>query len=574
MNYCSRCNFKWFQLIIAWALIQSCSPLPQSEFYEIDGIVSISSDQLTYNEGWSTINRNSTVSVISTPDSTGYVEPLSFPFYIQSPGLYSLWILGNQIGSSSEVTNVSLSLLDDQGEQLYQTIINKDSASIMRWNNRDFDDQSIAFQIHRPGHYRVNFRPIGLDGVIINKVHLTLDNENPPQGVGLPATSDPRLDPLLQKREQRVDLPPSWILGPVYGGYADYTKMNLSEELLERFGIEDGELRNWDQSPNYGQFEISDLRENIELMANPAFITYEIPYASYDVGGFYYNENPPFEEELIIRWAQFATFNSVMHLFSREVYESLVESGELSEESYSHVKDLTLLRSRLFPYLYSEYHLTRGTRVKPVCGNSDFPTQYMFGDSFLAAPMYSVGEDERFVNLPSGIWYDYFDGTRYDGGQSWLVEAPLNKIPLFVKAGSIIPYRDEKRSAYPAFSDSLLIEVYGGSVGTFRLYEDDGISTQYKQGQFSTTAFRYFERDDYSTFTIGRVSREFSGQPSEKVLTLIFKYVQKPTSVLANKEELSEGSGMSEWYYDEGEGRLILNWIQQNSIKTDFEFIF
>ena len=574
MNYCLGCNFKWFQLIIAWTFVQSCTPLPQSDFYEVDGIVSISSDQLTFNDGWSAINRNESVSLISNPDSTGYVEPLSFPFYIQNTGLYSLWILGNQVGFSSEMKNVSLSLLDDQGDPLYQTIITKDSSSIMRWQNRDYDDQPIAFQIDQPGHYRVNLRPMGLDGVIINKIHLTLDNENPPLGVGLPVTTDPRLDPLLLKREQRVDLPPSWILGPIYGGYTNYAKMNLNEQILERFGINEGEMRNWDQSPDYGQFEISDLRENIELMANPTFITYEIPYASYDVGGFDYNDNPPFEEELIVRWAQFSAFNSVMHLFSKEVYDSLVVSGKLSEESNSHIKALTLLRSRLFPYLYSEYHLTRGTGVKPVRGNSDFPTQYMFGDSFLADPIYSVGEDERFVNLPSGIWYDYFDGTRYDGGQSWLVEAPINKIPLFVKAGSIIPYRDEKRSTYPAFSDSLLIEVYGGSVGTFRLYEDDGISTQYKQGQFSTTAFRYFERDDYATFTIGRVSREFSGQPSEKVLTLIFKYVQKPTSVLANEEELSEGSGMSEWFYDEGEGHLILNWVQPNSIKTDFEFIF
>ncbi len=574
MNYFFASTDKKYPLILVWMLLQSCTTVPQAEFYEVDGIISIDSNQLTHHEGWNRVNQFSTVSLISNPDSSAYVEPLSFPVYIQNTGTYYLWILGNGDDINSDVNNSSLSLLDDQGNQLYQTIIKNEFTSLLKWNNRDYDDLPISFQIRNPGHYSLNIRPIGVEKIIITKIHLSRNNEHPPQGVGLPTTTDPELDPLLLKREERLQLTPSWVLGPMYGGYSNYSEMIVSDEILLRYGITKDELRDWDRSPDYGQYEISELRKNIELMANPKYITYEIPYASYNVGGFDYTELPPFDEELLIRWSQFSAFNSVMHLFSKEVYDTQVEQNLLSEESYNHINDLVHLRSSLLPYIYSEYRLSRGTGSKPIRGNSDFPTQYMFGDSFLAAPMVEIGENERFVSLPSGIWYDYVDGTRYEGGQSWLVEAPLYKIPTFVKAGSIIPYQTKKKSLYSAHYDSLLIEIYGGSVGTFRLYEDDGLSTQYKKGEFSTTAFRYFERNDYATFTIGRVSREFEGQSTEKKLTLIFKYVQRPKTVLANEEELIEGNGAGQWFYNDEKEQMILNWIQSNDTKTDIEITF
>tara|TARA_R100001143_G_scaffold63545_1_gene71626 strand:+ start:32280 stop:33926 length:1647 start_codon:yes stop_codon:yes gene_type:complete len=548
--------------------------VPEAEFYEVDGIVSIDAHQLTDHTGWSHVTQYSSVSLISTPDSSGYVEPLSFPFYIQNTGVYSLWILGNREYSGSDVHSSFLSILDDKDSQLYQTILKNDSTEPLKWNHYNYEDQPISIQIDRPGHYRINISALGPDRFRIHKIHLTLDNENPPQGVGLPTTSDPGIDPVLQKREERMELMPSWIFGPVYGGYSNNTDRSESKEILERSGISRDEVRDWEQAPDYGQYGISDLKKNIEIMANPRFITYEIPYASYDVGGFDYKEQPPLNEELLIRWAQFSAFNSVMHLFSKEIYDLHSEMSLLSNESYAHINELVHLRNRLFPYIYSEFYLARGTGKKPIRGNHEFPTQYLFGDSFLVAPIVERMENERFVHLPSGLWYDYEDGSRYEGGQSWLVDAPLFKIPLFVKAGSIIPYQNELNTKVIAHHDSLLIEIYGGSVGTFRLYEDDGLSTRYKQGEFSTTAFRYFERDDYATFTIGRVSREFEGQSSEKMLKLVFKYIQKPKSVSANEVELSEGNEIREWYYDSEKEQMILNWVQSNDTKTDIELLF
>ena len=561
-------------LILLLIFACSCTAVPEADFYEVDGVISIRAESLSNHQGWNLYENHSTVSLISVSGSPDNIEPLIFPFYIRQPGVYSVWILGNRELAGSDRDHLSISILDEQDEQLYQTLIHIDSGPILKWMNSDFDDRPISFQVDRPGHYRMKIRSMGLEGYMINKIHLTLNNGLQPFGAGFTETSDPFLDPILMRREQRVELPEAMVFGPVFGGYSEEGDRLNGAEIIRKYGIGYNEIRKWERAPDFGQYEVGDLRKNIEIVSNPLLITFELPFASYDVGGYDYKESPPFDEELLIRWTQFSAFNSVMHLFLHEIYDRLAIEGLLTSESRDYIDDLVRLRKSLFPYIYSEYHLMRGTGVRPIRGNSDYPTQFMFGDSFLAAPMYEVGEDERFVRLPSGIWYDYVDGTRYEGGQSWLVEAPVHRIPIFVKAGAIIPYRMESESMYPAHYDSLLLEIYGGSVGTFRLYEDDGVSTRYKQGQFTTTAFRYFERDDYATFTIGRMVREFEWQSPEKKLTLHFKYVRKPVSVSANAEELSEGKGLGQWYYDNNRGMLIVNWSQPNQVKTDFEIRF
>lgn len=555
-------------------LIKSCTIIPEADFYEVGGIVSIPSGSLMDHEGWNLVDEHSTVSLVSVSGSPDRFHPLVFPFYVNQKGNYSLWILGRRNIQGSDRDHINLSLLNEDGNQHFQTMLKLETVPLLKWKNLDFDEQPITFHIDSPGHYELIIRSMGLEGYVINKIHLTLNNEHPPLGSGLPVTSDPFLDPLLLKREQRVELPKAHVFGPLFGGYTEDGNLADEVNMIREYDITLDEIRYLENSPDYGQYEINDLKKNIELVANPRWITFELPFAFYPAGGFDYSTTPSLDEEKLIRWTQFLAFTSVMHLFPEVSYIQLTEDGIITQDSRSHIEDLIRLRRRLFPYIYSEYHLMRGTGIKPIRGNSENPTQFMFGESFLSAPIYEIGAEERFVYLPPGIWYDYVEGTRFEGGQSWLVEAPMQRLPLFVKAGSIIPYRTNYESMYPAHYDSLVIEIYGGSVGTFRLYEDDGLSTGYKQGQFSTTAFRYFERDDYATFTIGRMVREFEWQSSEKILTLHFKYLQKPVSVSANEVELREGEGIKEWFYDDEKAMLVIQWIQPNHIKTDFEIRF
>jgi hypothetical protein len=106
------------------------------------------------------------------------------------------------------------------------------------------------------------------------------------------------------------------------------------------------------------------------------------------------------------------------------------------------------------------------------------------------------------------------------------------------------------------------------------MYEDDGLSNAYRQGELSTTAFRYFEGDGYSTFTIGEVFNRFEGQPPQKEMTMRFLYTDEPSGVTANGETVPKGEGLGEWSYDANERLLTIRWIQPNDIKTDFRIMY
>ncbi|TVQ04987.1 MAG: DUF5110 domain-containing protein [Balneolaceae bacterium] len=317
---------------------------------------------------------------------------------------------------------------------------------------------------------------------------------------------------------------------------------------------------------------IYGLKETISMVANPVKSTYEIPFLLLNIGG-YYRDISQMDEEEIVRWVQFLAFYTMMYLHSGDEDISEVISS-LPEESLNYIAKLLEHRGQLFPFIYSLAHLVRPTGVKPVRGSAEYPGQFWLGNAFLVAPVYQKGAIEREVFLPEGIWYHYWDGTQYRGGETITVDAPLYQVPVFVKAGSIIPYRQRADTITAGSNDVMKVDVYGGDRGLFRLYEDDGITTHYQLGEFSTTAFRYFEHDDYATFTIGRMVREYRGQPARKELLLAFKFVDEPVSIIANEENLERGDGAGQWWYDQGKSTLLINWVQPNHQKTDFVINF
>jgi alpha-glucosidase (family GH31 glycosyl hydrolase) len=280
--------------------------------------------------------------------------------------------------------------------------------------------------------------------------------------------------------------------------------------------------------------------------------------------------NGDITDELLMRWIQFSALSGMMHLYVRETNSSGLFSASVMQE----IRKMTQLRSRLFPYIYSLAHLVRARAENPVRGDNNHEAQFKLGEAFLVAPVYREGDENRSVFFPKGTWYDYWTGEEFEGGQTWLVDAPANQIPLFVKAGSIIPYRSRARQIMEGSNSELTIEMYAGGVGTFRLYEDDGVTNRYRNGEVATTGFRYFETDEYATFTIGRTVGEYTGQPEERSLILRFLHIEKPDQVIANSNKLQEGGGEAEWMYDEGEQLLTIHWNQPTELKTDFEIRF
>jgi len=115
--------------------------------------------------------------------------------------------------------------------------------------------------------------------------------------------------------------------------------------------------------------------------------------------------------------------------------------------------------------------------------------QYMFGAEILIAPLWSDTTFYRKIYLPEGEWIDYFDETRYQGKQTITYYAPIDRVPIFIKAGSIIPMAPDNQRYIDEIKNPMTIQVYPEGNSSFELYEDDGESYDYERGIFSITKF-------------------------------------------------------------------------------------
>ena len=211
-----------------------------------------------------------------------------------------------------------------------------------------------------------------------------------------------------------------------------------------------------------------------------------------NVGG--YDDYP----ELYTRWFQYATFLPIMRAHGSRKTNEVWSYGKQAEPI---LEKYLRLRYELMPYIYSLGYQTWLTgapfmRALPL----DFPDdpnvvdlrdEYMFGPAFLVAPITEQGATSRNVYLPAGTyWYNYWTGERVKGGQAITVAAPIDTIPLFVRAGSIIPLGSAVESTHERQSIAK-IRVYPGANASFTLFSDDGISYAYEKGGGSVTQLHW-----------------------------------------------------------------------------------
>jgi len=149
----------------------------------------------------------------------------------------------------------------------------------------------------------------------------------------------------------------------------------------------------------------------------------------------------------------------------------------------------------------------------------DMDDQFMFGPAFMACPVHTYKERSRDVYFPEGMWYDYYTGKSLSGGVSKTVEAPYERMPLYVRAGSIIPTGKLIQSTAEEQKD-LTVYVYTGTDGNFTLYEDNGVNYDYEKGEFSTVGFRYNEAG--KKLTIEKRQGQYAGMATERNISVIF----------------------------------------------------
>jgi alpha-D-xyloside xylohydrolase len=264
-----------------------------------------------------------------------------------------------------------------------------------------------------------------------------------------------------------------------------------------------------------------------------------LPNWTFDIGGFSnetrYNTNPRPEDvaewrELNLRWFQFGAFAPLFRSHGefpfREIYNLAPPgSSKMASEVYDSLVWYDRLRYRLLPYTYTvaaeTYHrdgtIMRGLSMDFLDDERarDVRDEYLFGRAFLVAPVHEYKARSRPVYLPAGAaWYDFHTGRRVQGGQTVQAEAPLNRMPLYVRGGSIVPVGPEIQYSAEQPGGDITLLVFTGTDGSFDLYEDDGVSYGYEKGQFSRIPLRYDAAK--GTLTLGERSGSFPGMPEER----------------------------------------------------------
>jgi alpha-D-xyloside xylohydrolase len=252
-----------------------------------------------------------------------------------------------------------------------------------------------------------------------------------------------------------------------------------------------------------------------------------IPYWTMDIGGFcverrYEQAKEGSEDlkewrELNTRWFQFGSFCPLFRSHGQYPYREIYNLSPEGTPAYKSMVYYDKLRYRLMPYIYSlagmtyfnDYTIMRAlvmdfTADKNTHNLSD---QYMFGPALMVCPVYTYKATSRAVYFPAGTnWYDYETNQHIAGGQTLTVAAPYERIPLFVREGSILPVGKEIQSTKEVQTD-LTLKVYTGANGEFTLYEDEGVNYNYEKGAYSTIKFSYDETS--KTLTISDRNGEY-----------------------------------------------------------------
>jgi alpha-D-xyloside xylohydrolase len=149
------------------------------------------------------------------------------------------------------------------------------------------------------------------------------------------------------------------------------------------------------------------------------------------------------------------------------------------------------------------------------------PDQYMFGPAFLVNPVMSAGATSRSVYLPAGAtWVDFWTGATQAGGQTVNAAAPIDRLPLYVRAGSIVPMGPIMNYSTEKPADPIELRVYPGASGSFALYEDENDNYDYEKGTYATIPFAW---DDASkTLHIGAVQGSFPGMLASRTFNVVF----------------------------------------------------
>jgi alpha-D-xyloside xylohydrolase len=318
------------------------------------------------------------------------------------------------------------------------------------------------------------------------------------------------------------------------------------------------------------------LRNQISAGLN--FSLCGVPYWNSDIGGFFLSKfrkklSDPEYRELYVRWLEFGTFCPMMRSHGADAPREIYQFGKKGDKAYDAIEKYINLRYRLLPYIYStSWEVTSRQSSIMRALMMDFATdksalnindEFMFGKSLLVSPviemMYSKkvinGKDtsmaEDFTNTKSKQtylpgkepWYDFWTGEKLGGGTHVSKAAALDVIPLYVKAGSIIPLGPKVQFAEEKKWDNLEILVYPGADGDFTLYEDENDNYNYEKGKYAEIKFHW--DDKKRKLLVSARKGSFNGVLNKRTFKVILAPSMANESSIPGKSIIYNGAAQS-----------------------------
>jgi hypothetical protein len=316
-----------------------------------------------------------------------------------------------------------------------------------------------------------------------------------------------------------------------------------------------------------------------EVALTPDEATIGEPYVSDDIGSFLgapggSPQDPP---DLYDRWVQFGTFQPILRLHSADGNRL---PWQYPQPVSGITEDFLRLREALIPYTYTlaaQAHRNGLPITQPLyldypdrAAAYSHPGEYLYGSDMLVAPVTSPGSVvDATVWIPPGRWVDFFTGATFTGPMTTTVSVPLSRMPVFVRAGEIIPEQSSSTKASTASPEHMVLKVFSGSNGTFSLYGDSGTGLGYTKGQSTETpitdsvgSVAGSGTSHTSRVTVGSARGHYPGEPTAVGYQVDMVDLTQPVQVTVNGRRLdrrASGSDAPGWYYQPGTATVVVN---------------
>ena len=267
-----------------------------------------------------------------------------------------------------------------------------------------------------------------------------------------------------------------------------------------------------------------------QIPAGLNFALSGIPYWTTDIGGFVSADpGDPAYRELFIRWFQYGTFNPILRVHGTRKTDQN-ELWSYGPDAQKILVSFDRLRYRMLPYIYSLAWKTTSesyTPMRPLVMDfrsdvraQNIGDQFMYGPAFLVSPVTEPDATTRRLYLPQAKWYDFWTGSTIGGGKTIDASAPLDRLPLYIRAGSILPLGPDEEWSTEKLADPIELRIYRGADADFTLYEDENDTYNYENGAYATIPLHWDEAKQ--ALTIGERIGQFPGMKESRTFQVVF----------------------------------------------------